>query len=549
MNMTIEYPYGPVSLDSSFYIRRPPIEEQACQEITQPGAVIRIRAPKEMGKSSLMFRIADYAGNLGYHIVTINFQQFDADCLNNLDRFLRSFCLYVTRQLGLEPDLDEYWDEDIGSKVSCSLYFHWHLLEQLETPLVLVLNEVNELFEYSELTQDFLPLLRSWYEEAKQVSNWQKLRLLVVYTTEVYVPLKITQSPFNIGLPLTLPEFTPEQVEQLAQLHQLDWNRTKTEQLMAMVGGHPLLIRLTFYHLSQSPDQPLENFLKSAASDRGIYQEHLQRIFQTLEKDPELKATFKDYILAQKPLGLQSILSYKLESLGLVKLKGKQVQVRSELYRQYFGKLFALEADVERTVVSSVNDPRDKILQLAQENHKLKSLFFIDEVTQIGNRQYFEYQLNQQWHLLSNSASSLSLIMIEIDFFQLYQDYYGLKLGENCLREIGRAFQAIAQREKMLVFRYEGSKFIAILPDLNEQSAMDMAKKMRIKVRDLGIEMTIPSYSGFPDSVVTVSLGVVTAIPGVNNDPQMLIGAAAQALSKAKRSGGNSVGYCSSINS
>jgi len=545
MNTLLDYPDGPVPLDSLFYIRRPPIEEQACREITKPGAVIRIRAPKAMGKSSLMFRMADYAANLGYHIVTVDFQQFDADCLQNLDRFLRSFCLYVTRELNLEPNLDEYWDEDIGSKVSCSLYFRWHLLEKLKSPLVLALNEVNELFEYPQLTQDFLPLLRSWYEEGKQVATWQKLRLIIVYTTEVYVPLKITQSPFNIGLPLTLPEFTPEQVEQLAQLHQLDWNHQKTEQLMTMVGGHPVLVRLAFYYLSQSKDETLESLLKSAASDRGIYQEHLQRLFRTLEADLELKAAFKDYIVAHKHLGLQSILSYKLESMGLVKLKAKQVQVRCELYRQYFGKLFALEADVDRTVVSSVNSPIDRLVQLEQENDKLKRLFLMDAVTEIGNRQYFDDQLHQQWQRLSNSASPLSLMMSEIDFFNLYKDYYGSKVGDNCLRQVASAFKAIAQREQMLVFRYEGAKVVAILPKMNAQSAMAIAEKIRIEVRDIGIEMTIPNYCCFPDSVATVSLGVATAIPDINNDPQMLILAAEKALNQAKKNGGNSVISCS----
>lgn len=552
MNTSLVYPYGPVPLDSSLYIPRPPIEEQACEEITKPGAVVRIRAPKEMGKSSLMFRIVEYAENLEYQIITIDFQQFDADCLNNLDRFLRSFCLQVTRQLGIEPDLDEYWDEDIGSKVSCSLYFRWHLLEQLDRPLVLVLNEVNELFEYPQLTQDFLPLLRSWYEEGKQVPTWRKLRLIIVYTTEVYVPLKITQSPFNIGLPLTLPEFTVEQVEQLAQLHQLDWNRQKTEQLMAMVGGHPVLVRLALYHLSISKDETLKSLLISAASDRSIYQEHLQRIFRTLEEDPELKAAFKAHILANKPLELQSILSYKLESLGLVKLKENKIQISNQLYRQYFRQIFELEADVYQPGEGSVNAPIDRVVQLQQENEKLqqqlKNLAHLDSVTQVGNRQYFDEQLAQQWNLLSDSTSCLSLIMGEIDFFKIYNDYHGAKVSENCLRQVASAFREVIQSEPMLTFRYDVARFAVILPKIGSTEAVKIANKIQANVKDLNIEINISNYICFPEKFITVSLGVATTTPTSNSSSDRLSIATEQTLKNSKNKGGNWISVADQCN-
>lgn len=540
MNMTIEYPYGPVALNSPFYIPRSPLEERGCQEIIKPGGLIRIRAPKEMGKSSLMLRIIEHTESLGYQTVIIDFQQFDRNCLNNLDRFLRSFCQQVTRQLGLEPDLDEYWDEHIGSKVSCSLYFRWHLLEQLDRPMVLVLNEVNELFEYPDLTQDFLPLLRSWYEEAKQVEIWQKLRLMVVYTTEVYVPLKITQSPFNIGLPLTLPEFTPEQVEQLAQLHQLDWNRTKTEQLMAIIGGHPLLVRLAFYHLSQSQDRTWEKFLKSAASDRGIYQEHLQRICSTLETDHELKTAFKSLIIANKPLGLQSIISYKLESLGLVKLKNKQVQVSHELYRQYFRQIFQLESVRSQQPESSEVSIK-RIVELEQENQKLRNLCQIDSVTKVANRQHFDEQLNQQWNRLLDAKYPLSLIVGEIDFFKIYNDYYGTIKGKHCLQEVARAFSAAIDRQSMLVARYDQAAFVLLLPKINQTEAVAMAEKIQANVKDLKIEINIPNYLLFPETVMTVSLGITTTLPTSNDSLDRFVLKAEKTLKASQDRGGNCI--------
>ncbi len=71
-----------------------------------------------------------------------------------------------------------------------------------------------------------------------------------MHSTEVYVPLDINQSPFNVGLSVELPEFNNNQILDLAQRHQLDWNETEVEKLMMLVGGHPFLVHLTLYHIA-----------------------------------------------------------------------------------------------------------------------------------------------------------------------------------------------------------------------------------------------------------------------------------------------------------
>ncbi len=541
MNNSPNYPSGPVPLDSPFYIPRPPVEELVYEEISKPGALIRIKGAKEMGKSSLMLRIVDYAKNLGYQIVAIDFQQFDADCLNNLDRFLRSFCLQVTKQLNLEPNFDEYWDEDIGGKISCSLYFRWHILENLSVPLVLVLNEVNELFEYPQLTQDFLPLLRSWYEEAKQVIAWRSLRLIVVYTTEVYVPLKITQSPFNIGLPVQLGDFTAEQVEELAKLHQLEWHESHTEKLMAMVGGHPFLVRLALYHLTTHPEDTLENLLNSAATDTGIYAEHLQRLSRTLEEDPELKTVFQDLILTNTSLKLPQNLSSKLESLGLVHLTNNQLKVSYDLYQKYFQH--KLQSEIKLTEIQTANNSVANIItSLASEYQKLKHMAELDELTQLANRRLFEKKLQHYCKQLSDTQEPLSLIIGEIDYFKVYKSYYGDKKANQCLQQVAQAFTHIITSEDMLVARYGDAQFAVILPRIDKSAAVEVAKNIQAQVQDLNIEFNIPDYYGFPDSVVTVSLGLITTmLTAKNTDIDDLIFRTEKALESVQIIGGNSL--------
>ena len=135
--------------------------------------------------------------------------------------------------------------------MSCTLYFRQHLLEQINAPLVLALDELNQIFEHPHVAKDVLPLLRSWYEEAKRVPVWQNLRLIIAHSTEVYVPLQLNQSPFNVGLATQLVGFTFDHVQQLAQRYGLNWSDGESaKQLMAMVGSHPALIHTALYHLS-----------------------------------------------------------------------------------------------------------------------------------------------------------------------------------------------------------------------------------------------------------------------------------------------------------
>lgn len=338
LEQTPSYPSGSIPLDSPFYLEPFELEEQVYQEINKPGALIRIKAPREMGKTSLLLRILDYASDLGYHTVSLNLEQIDQSILKDFNQFLRWLCCCVARQLKLKPNLNEYWDEDFGSKLSCTSYFEDYLLESIDTPLVLALDEVNQIFEHPDIAKDFFPLLRSWYEEAKTLPIWQKLRLVVVHSTEIYVPLQLNQSPFNVGLPIQLTNFSLEEVQQLAQRYGLEWeNGQSAEQLMELVGGHPALVSLALYHLSRG-ELTLAQLLETAPSASGIYANHLQRHRVTLNAQPELANALNTVLSATEPVKLEPLLAYKLSSMGLIKQSGDRAMPSCELYRQSYLK-------------------------------------------------------------------------------------------------------------------------------------------------------------------------------------------------------------------
>jgi diguanylate cyclase (GGDEF)-like protein len=519
----VEFPGAPIPLDSQFYIERPPLEARTYAEIGKPGGLVRLKAARKMGKSSLMLRIADQAAVLGYRTVTVDFQQANSAIFTSLDKFLRWFCTNIARELEIEPNLDDYWDEEIGSSSSCSIHMKGYLLKQIDSPLVLMLNEVNRVFEHPNIAQDFLALLRFWHEQARQDKVWQKLRLVVIHSTEVYVTLNLNQSPFNVGLAVKLTEFTPERVQDLAQRYELD--TALVEPLMQMVGGHPYLIHLALYHLS-CQDLTLEKLLQEAPTNAGIYSSYLRSLLAILQQRPELATALKQVVTAPGSVCLDPLIAYQLESMGLVKLPGNTCTVSCELYRLYFQ---AQNLDEEHLKTVS------HLKQLEQENQKLKSLANLDELTQTFNRRYFNSYLQAEWEGIVNQGYPVCLMIAKIDNFKLYKDIYGIEASDDCLRKVASAISQVLKRPGDLVARYDHEKFVILLPQTDARVANQIAEEILERVEALEIAFQPPGIGGLASYAIAVSLGIASTIPNRNKDKAILIQAAEAALNQAKR--------------
>ncbi|MEO0537770.1 MAG: AAA-like domain-containing protein [Cyanobacteria bacterium P01_A01_bin.123] len=338
-NTTLAYPNGPVPLHSKFYIQRPPLEARAYAEITRPGGFVRIRAPRQMGKTSLLRRIVHQAQIENMATVSINFCRADRLVFSSFERFLRWICANISRQLNLTCELDHYWDAELGCKVSCSSYFENCLLARLEQPLLIALDDVNVLFNYPEIASEFLLLLRSWYEDACELPTWQKLRWVIAHSHDLYLPMPTGQLPLNLGISLSLTDFTPTQVQTLSLLHGLDWaeNPACLKPLFNLLGGHPSLTRLALYHLAQGTVTH-DQLIQKATFPTGIYSQHLRQCLATIALDEDLKVNLQRIMTSDRPAEVDLIVACQLESLGLVRLNADGVVPRCDLYRRYFGE-------------------------------------------------------------------------------------------------------------------------------------------------------------------------------------------------------------------
>lgn len=166
---------------------------------------------------------------------------------------------------------------------------------------------------------------------------------------------------------------------------------------------------------------------------------------------------------------------------------------------------------------------------------QLERLSFLDGLTGLANRRYFDSSLDKAWRTCLRENAPLTLIMLDVDFFKPYNDEYGHQQGDQALRDLAATLAAQAVRPQDLVARYGGEEFVALLPWIDEASAGHMAERILQAVRDL----KLPHSSSACADHVTVSAGVATLVPISDLQPSSLVAAADEALYQAKRQGRN----------
>ena len=330
----LETPEGKVSIKSKFYSQRE-IEEKAYQALEKKGEFIRIKSPKQMGKTSLVDRLLDYAKQeYKYEAVNIEFSGANKKFFANIDELLKWIYRIINQELSIEFN-EEDWDEStnsFGSNYTWISYVKKYILEENRT-LVLAIDDFERVFQHPQIAQDFCGLLRSMYKDDK----CNNLILIIAYSQESYVDEGITNSPLsNVGISIELSEFNLLQVKTLVELHQLDWDDSKIEQLMAMVGGHPYLIRVALYNIVKQKIS-LDELLETSSQIKGCYFHHLNSLQEVLKREPTMASALKKVISSNKPVRLQDSEIFQLYMMGLiVPVDNNEVKIRCHLYQKYF---------------------------------------------------------------------------------------------------------------------------------------------------------------------------------------------------------------------
>jgi diguanylate cyclase (GGDEF)-like protein len=191
--------------------------------------------------------------------------------------------------------------------------------------------------------------------------------------------------------------------------------------------------------------------------------------------------------------------------------------------------------NLESQVIERTAKLQQSETSLKQANLELEKLVNLDALTQIANRRCFDDRLRFEWERLSREQQPMSLLLLDIDYFKRYNDYYGHQVGDNCLKAIAQTVEQTLYRPADLVARYGGEEFVAILPNTDLDGAIIVAEQIRSAIANL----EIPHQNSDISDRVTVSVGITSLIPNPEQKSSTLIQQADVALYGAKQKGRN----------
>ena len=233
----------------------------------------------------------------------------------------------------------------------------------------------------------------------------------------------------------------------------------------------------------------------------------------------EQKYVFKGYELGA--------VDYLFKPIEPLVLKSK-VKVFTELYKQKIllqKQTYLLEQKIE------------ELIRLRESNYELQKLSAHDGLTGIPNRRGLDEFIEREWRAAIRERYAISLLMLDIDFFKVFNDTYGHLAGDECLKTVAGTLRDSLRRPKDFVARYGGEEFVVLLPNTDQEGALFVADNLRKAIADL----CIPNENCGQSSVVTLSVGVHTVWPTLETSLTEFMSEVDQALYEAKMTGRNKV--------
>ena len=259
-------------------------------------------------------------------------------------------------------------------------------------------------------------------------------------------------------------------------------------------------------------------------------------------------------ILFQNPINKEEAINKIVYRKSLPLIWGRQWSIVASPTQEYFNKrqnvlplavfisfvLFTLYIafyihflSKRTTIAQKIAEERS--LKINEVNKKLELLSRLDGLTGIANRRCMDNFFKREWRLAMRNKTSLSFVIIDIDFFKLYNDNYGHPQGDDCLKKVAKQLESTLKRPTDFIARYGGEEFSLILP--NTTKVAEIAENCRRSIESLNILHEHSSVA----QVVTISIGICTVIPTKNMSSRKLIETADNALYLAKDKGRNRV--------
>lgn len=185
--------------------------------------------------------------------------------------------------------------------------------------------------------------------------------------------------------------------------------------------------------------------------------------------------------------------------------------------------------------VGEIRKLEDRLKSRREQLKEARSLAPDDRLTGLRSRIFFDELLKREWSVCKREERSITLFLFDMDFFVSYNETFGRKAGDSCLRLAGQAVRAAFRRGSDVVARYEGQRFACMGSGMEQGPALEFAERICARVR----ELSLPHPHSPGGRFVTVGCGVVTRVPGGGDTLEGLIEDCVAALARAKMAGGN----------
>ncbi|GAB4366239.1 MAG: hypothetical protein Kow00121_03480 [Elainellaceae cyanobacterium] len=283
----------------------------------------------------------------------------------------------------------------------------------------------------------------------------------------------------------------------------------------------------------------LDNQAQQVDQDLGSHIKALQVENEQLESQiHDLEITIQ--IMAEHGSFIEAELQTMNKKLELEIRERKQAEARLHMLTAVISQR---NLDLE-IILDTLREHGDAIYdQWYAKTQEAKHLAGVDSLTQIPNRRRFNEYLKAQWLLMAERRSPVSMILADIDYFKQYNDTYGHLLGDACLTHVAQALQDTISQDGNLVARYGGEEFAVTLPGTDLPEAIAIATKMQTQVQRLKLPHACSPVSHY----VTLSMGVASLIPSLDQSPQALVAMTDHLLYVAKQSGRNQIMHDCSV--
>ena len=329
---------GAVPLQSPYYVERP-TDAAFSHSLLRGDSIVLVKGARQIGKTSLLARGLRGARENGMRVALTDFQKLTAEQLVSADSLFLSLAEMMTDQLDLDFDRQKHWNPGRGWNVNFERFLRRTALGDASVPpLIWAMDEIDRLFGHP-FSAEVFGLFRSWHNERALDPDgpWGRLTLAIAYATEAHLFITdLNQSPFNVGVRLTLEDFTQDQVRDLNRRY---GSPLKTEEAFAhfylLTGGHPYLTRRGLSALAFDPGAAFVE--KWASQDNSVFGDHLRRVHYAIQQDNALTECVCG--LLREEVSLPQTIFYRLRSAGvIIGAAASGARFRCELYRQYLEK-------------------------------------------------------------------------------------------------------------------------------------------------------------------------------------------------------------------